>query len=229
MGLNEAATVGTENMRLTGKKRAVVTPDMLDAQGNFPTGADVWVRADTDGDPDKKTDSLIQVEWEFDATALIEWAEHLADTALTRARVAPQLVGRFTEGAQTGPALRARLLDSILAAEGKARAWDAEVPNVLLAAQLVDALPEQDGGFGHDWSAAQTAPGVKRKDSLPVDEDDQVARLAQEISAEILSRKTAIEERHPEWESDRVDQELQQIEADLPQPAENPFDQGGPS
>jgi hypothetical protein len=215
LALNEASTVGTENMRLSGKKRAVVTPDMLDDQGNFPSGADVFVRNPTDGDPDQKTESLIQVEWDFNAGALIEWAEHLADIALTRARVAPQLVGRFTEGAQTGPALRARLLDSILAAEGKARAWDAEIPKMLAAAQLVDQLAEENGGFGHDWSKAQEPPAIERKDSLPIDEDEQVARIAQEISAEILSRKTAIKERHPDWSDDQVDEELAAVAEDV--------------
>jgi hypothetical protein len=215
LALNEASTVGTENARLTGKKRAIVTPDMLDERGNFPDGTDVFVRSATDGDPDNPTQPLIQLEWEFDASALIEWAEHLADIALTRARVAPQLVGRFTEGAQTGPALRARLLDSILAAEGKARGWDAEVPKMLAAAQMVDQLPEESGGFGHQWSSAQEPPAIERKDSLPIDEDEQVARIAQEIAAEILSRETAIKERHPDWSQDRVDEELAAIVKDI--------------
>lgn len=219
LALNENLTIGQENARLSGKKRAVVTPDMLDARGNFPSGADVLVRQETDGDPDNPAAPLIQVEWEFNAAPMIEWGENLADTALTRSRIAPQLVGRFTEGAQTGPALRARLLDSILCAEGKARAWDAEVPKVIAAAQMVDALPEESGGYGHTWVAAHEEPGMKRKDSLPIDADEQTQRIATEIGAEILSRRTAIEERHPEWEEDRVDRELEQILEDLPAPA----------
>jgi len=215
LSLNETASVGQENMRLSGKRRAVVTPDMLDANGNFPSGTDVFVRASTDGDTDNQTSGLVQVEWQFEAGPLIEWSEHLTDTALTRARVAPQLVGRFTEGAQTGPALRARLFDSILCAEGKARAWDAEVPRVLRAAALVDGLPEEAGGFGHSWTAAEEVPSAERKDALPVDVDEQTQRIATEIGAEILSRRTGIEERHPEWSEGRVDEELERIKADV--------------
>jgi hypothetical protein len=213
--LNETTTVGAENMRLSGKKRAIVTNDMLDEDGNFPADTDVFTRNHTDGDADNPTAGLIQLEWEFNAGPLIEWLENLADTALTRARIAPQLIGRFTEGAQTGPALRARLLDSILAAEGKARAWEAEVPNALCAAQLVDQLPEDRGGFGHPWSSAGEPPGMDRKDSLPVDATEETSRIAAEISAEILSRKTAIKERHPDWDDVRVDLEMEQIAEDI--------------
>lgn len=233
--LNEATTIGGENMRLSGKKRAVVSSKVLDEDGNFPAGTDVFIRHDTDtGDDGDKSEGLVQVEWTFEAGPLIEWTEKLEDTALTRARVAPQLIGRFTEGAQTGPALRARLLDSILAATGKARAWEAEVPNALVAAQLVDQLPEEQGGFGHEWNAAAEAPGQERKDSLPVDATEQAQRIIQELSAEIISRRTAIEERHPDWSPNRVDQEMKQLAEDVeasearrpPGPFEDPADEG---
>lgn len=220
--LNETTTVGSENMRLSGKKRAVVTPDMLDENGQFPSGTDVFVANQTDGDPDDKAGNLVQVEWQFEAAPLIAWKEDLADTALTRARIAPQLIGRFTEGAQTGPALRARLLDSILCAEGKARAWETEVPNALCAAQLVDALPEEQGGFGHQWSSSGEAPGMDRKDSLPVDATEETQRLASELSAELISRRTAIAERHPEWDGDRIEEELKFIDEDT-RPVGPPF------
>jgi Phage portal protein, SPP1 Gp6-like len=223
LALNENLTIGQENARLSGKKRAIVPPDVLDAHGNFPSGADVFQMPATDGDPDDQTKGLIQIEWEFNAGPIIEWAENLADTALTRSRIAPQLVGRFTEGAQTGPALRARLLDSILCAEGKARAWQTAVPDVIAAAQLVDALPEEQGGYGHQWTEAGKAPGMNRKDSLPVDADEQTQRIVTEISGEILSRRTAIEERHPEWDEERVDKEIDLIAGDIaanaPEPA----------
>lgn len=225
--LNEAASIGSENMKLTAKKRIVAPKRYLTAEGEFPAGVDIILAEETDTDPDKPDQGLVQLEWEFDASSLVEWIEHLTDTSLTRARVAPQLVGRYTEGAQTGPAFRARLLDSLLAAGGKARAWDTGVPKVLLAAQMVDALPLEKGGFGHTWKQSSVAPGVKRASALPVDETEEANRIASERGSEILSRRTAIEQRHPDWEEPRVLEELQRIKEDEPPPAADPFVQPG--
>lgn len=221
--LNEAASIGSENMKLTAKKRVVVSKRYLTESGEFPEGVDVLLAEETDTDPDKPAQAPQVLEWSFDAGALVEWIEHLTDTTLTRARVAPQLVGRYTEGAQTGPAFRARLLDSLLAAGGKARAWDAAVPKLLMAAQLVDQLPLEQGGFGHAWAAAQDPPGVKRASALPVDETEESQRIATERGSEVLSRRTGIEQRHPDWEDPRVLEELRRIAEDAPVPAEDPF------
>lgn len=222
LALNEATSIGAENARLTAKKRIVIDPSYLDESGAFPAGVDVLLRNKTDQNPEDASAGLAQLEWSFDAGALILWTEYLADTALTRARVAPQLVGRNTENAQTGPALRARLIDTVLAAQGKGRAWDDGLPQALLAAQLVDQLPEEKGGFGHSWSAAGEPPAVERKSVLPEDEDAQVQRLATEVGSELLSRKSAIRTRHPEWDDDQVKAELDQIVSEQPTVAE-PF------
>lgn len=221
--LNEAASIGSENMKLTAKKRVVLSKQFLDAEGNFPEGVDVLLAEETDADPEKPGQAPQVLEWSFDASALVEWIEHLTDTTLTRARVAPQLVGRYTEGAQTGPAFRARLLDSLLAAGGKARPWDTEVPKILRAAQMVDGLAIEQGGFGHTWSAAQEAPGVKRAEALPVDKGEEANRIATERGSEILSRRTGIKEQHPDWTDEQIDAELKEIEAEAPAPAADPF------
>lgn len=228
LALNENLTIGQENVRLTGKKRAVVTPDMLDENGNFPSDTDVWIRQHTDGDPDRPGEGLIQVEWEFDAGNLKLWIDHLEEQAVTRSRIAPQLIGKATENALTGPALRARLFDTVLATVGKGRFWDDELPQALQAAQMVDALDESKGGFGHPWSDPFERPSVERSDALPVDEADEVQRIAQEISIEILSRKTAIEQRHPDWSAEQVDEELDRIKEEIFASAphtEPPFDE----
>jgi hypothetical protein len=227
--LNEAASIGSENMKLTAKKRIVVPQKYLTADGEFPAGVDVILASEADDDPDKPDKGLIQLEWSFDAGPLIEWIEHTEEKALTRARVAPQLVGRNTEGAQTGPAFRARLLDSLLAAGGKARPWDTGVPQLLRAAQMVDELPLERGGFGHGWAAAAEAPAAERASALPVDEGEEANRITTERGAEILSRRTGIEERHPDWSEDRVLDELKRIDEDAPAPAADPFAPPPPS
>jgi hypothetical protein len=228
LALNENFAIGQENARLTGKKRAIVTQDMLDADGNFPDDTDVFMRQVADADPDRPTDALLQIEWQFDAAALIEWNDNLEERAITRARIAPQLIGQNTEGALTGPALRARLLDTLLARMGKGRFWDDELPRALVAAQMVDDLAESQGGFGREWSAPAERPSTERGDALPVDQDDEVNRIAAEISAEILSTQTAIEERHPDWPADRVLEEMERILKDRGQAAPEPFSQPAP-
>jgi hypothetical protein len=224
LALNENFAIGQENARATGKKRAFITPDMLGPDGKFPSDADFFIRQPTDNDPDKPADPLVQLEWEFDAAALIQWDDHLEERAITRARIAPQLIGQNTEGALTGPALRARLLDTLLARMGKGRFWDDELPQCLLAAQMVDDLAEHLGGFGRGWADAAGRPSVERGDALPVDAGDEVERIASEISAEILSTQTAIEERHPDWDPDRVLEEMARILKDRPAPAPDPFE-----
>lgn len=229
LGLNENLAIGQENVRLTGKKRAIVTPDMLDEKGDFPSDTDIFIRHGTDVDPEKPTEGLVQIEWQFEAGALIQWNEHLEERAITRARIAPQLIGQNTEGALTGPALRARLLDTLLARMGKGRFWDDELPKCLVAAQMVDDLDRSQGGFGRGWSKPAERPSHERGDALPVDQGDEVERLASELSAEILSTQTAIEERHPDWSPDRVREEMDRIFKDRTAAApEPPFNDDDP-
>jgi hypothetical protein len=233
LALNENFAIGQENARLTGKKRAVVTPDMLDSEGQFPAGSDIIIRQETDGDPDAPGDKLIQVEWQFDASALKLWVDHLEEQAVTRSRLALQLFGKGTENALTGPALRARLFDTVLAAVGKGRAWDDELPRCLMAAQMVDDLGENQGGFGRGWTSPAERPSVERGDPLPVDASDEVQRILSELQAEIVSIQTAIEERHPDWEPKRVEEEITRIFAERDRrepPAPDPFaEPGGPT
>lgn len=216
--LNEASSIGVENARMTLKRRVVVPQRYLDENGNFPAGAEVLIAPEVDTDPDKPGERLVQVEWEFDATAWVTWDAALTDKILTRTRVAPQLVGRHTEQAQSAPALRARLIDSVLAAQGKARYWDDEVPKAMLALQLLDNLPEERGGFGRPWASPGEPPAVERRSIIPEDLDAEVARHAQAVAAEIESRETAIRALHPDWSDEQVADELDRIRSEIEPP-----------
>jgi hypothetical protein len=216
--LNEATTIGVENARLTAKKRIVAPQRFLDERGEFPAGVDVIVATETDQDPDKPGQGLVQVEWEFDAQALQVWTDDLESRILTRTRTAPVLVGRGAENAQTGPALRARLIDSVLDAHGKGRYWDDELPKCLRAAQRVDALSKDEHGLGNQWTAPDEPPAIERTLPLPEDETEQANRIAVEVGAELKSRKTAIEELHPDWTEEQVSAELKLIAEDNPLP-----------
>lgn len=240
LALNEAVTIGLENVRLTAKRRVVVPQEYLTAAGDFPAGAEVIVSrsGEREYDPNAKPGGIAQVEWSFDAAALLAYQGGLEDTILTRVRVAPQLVGRHTEGAQTGPALRARLLDTTLAGQGKGREWDDGLPVVLSTAALAENLPRAQGGLSAGWSKPGERPTVKRTSPLPEDEVAQTTRTVAEVNAEILSRRTARQELHPDWDDDRLDEEDRRLAAEEgpapPDPFQHPMTQevtngpGGP-
>jgi hypothetical protein len=222
--LNESASIGEHNARLTLRQRMIMPataaqPRSLGVDDEGRPAARAEVQLDdvylVDSDDELGTGPATQpkvLEYSFDAAALSLYTGDLTDRILTRCRVAPQLVGRATEGAQTGPALRARLLDSILASNGKARAWDDAMPRMLRALQLVMVLPEEQGGHGYQMVDADTPPAFERSSTLPEDEDAMVTRLAVEVNGEFLSRRTALEERHPDWEPGRVQDEMDRIE-----------------
>ena len=215
LALNEITTIGLENARLTAKQRAIIPQRFLNMAGNFPRGAEILVATEVDQDPEKIKNEVAMVEFEFDAAALIAYTEHLTDRILTRARIAPQLVGRHTEGAQTGPALRARILDSELAAQGKGKQWDDNNPKILQKAAQVESLPPEKGGLGIKWSNTKDLPSFKRAPSLPEDPEALTRRLAVAVNAEMLSRKTSIGLSFPEWDTARIDEEVAQIEKEV--------------
>lgn len=221
LALNEITTIGQENARLTAKQRAIIPQRFLNMAGNFPRGAEILIATEVDQDPEKIKNQVAMVEFEFDAAALIAYTEHLTDRILTRARIAPQLVGRHTEGAQTGPALRARVLDSELAAQGKGKPWDDKGPHILMKASQVEKAE-----LGIGWRKADEQPSFKRASSLPEDPEALTRRLAAAVNADMLSRKTSITLSFPEWDARRVDEEVKQIEKETGMGAPAPEDKG---
>ncbi|HWT24529.1 MAG TPA: hypothetical protein VN213_13570 [Solirubrobacteraceae bacterium] len=231
--LNKVASIGGRNVELTMQKRAVIAADVVSAmaspQREGESDLDYQRRrrmslpdafmapATTAAGADDMGDSKPMGVLEFSDTwadAMLAWDGGLTDKILTRCRVAPQLVGRHTEDAATGPALRARLMDSVLAADGKARAWDDALPKILRAVQLVDALAEESGGCGHDWKRPEEPPVVIRTSILPEDEGEEATRHAQLVGARLEARRTAVERLNVEWDEDRVEEEMRLIDED---------------
>lgn len=228
LALNEITTIGQENARLTAKQRAIIPQRFLNMAGNFPRGSEILIATEVDQDPEKIKNQVAMVEFEFDAAALIAYTEHLTDRILTRARIAPQLVGRHTEGAQTGPALRARVLDSELAAQGKGKPWDDKGPKIIMKAAQVEKLPTSQGGLGINWRKVDEQPSFKRASSLPEDPEALTRRLAAAVNADMLSRKTSIAIAFPEWDPQRIEDEVRQIEKETGMGAPAPDDRGMP-
>jgi len=222
LALNEITNIGQENARLTAKQKVIIPERFLTARGQLPRGAEIIIATEVDMDPTKIKNDLAQVEWEFDATALIAFKADLTDTILTRARVAPQLVGRHTEAAATGPAQKSRMMDTVLAGQGKSKKWDDRFPHILKAAWQLEALSLAEGGCGVSWGGLESdkLPVFKRNGALPEDEESRSRRIVTEVNAKIISKRTAIEENNPTWGPDRVQDEMDRIEEEATQELE---------
>jgi hypothetical protein len=218
--LNEATTIGHENARLTLKRRLAIPREALNASGKFDAGEDVLVMDDPldeelGGKPTQGKFAVL--EYSFDAPALISYKNDLSSIILTRVGLARQLTDpNTTDGAAaSGTALRVRLIPTTMAAKGKARPWDDELPKVIMTAQRLDAMPKGRGGFGRSWKKAGEAPIIERADPLPVDPTEETNRHAVAVSSEFESRETAIRALHPDWTDEQVMDELDRIFSEL--------------
>jgi hypothetical protein len=241
LDLNEAATIGAENARLTAKRRVVVTEDALQRQSpelvdngdgsfrrvprpGFDAGEDVLVVSRLDAELGQSPDSTFKVlEYSFDAEALIAYKRDLVETALTRVGITPQYVGIIADQgdgfALSGTALRLRLIPTTKAGHGKARPWDHGQPHALSLMAQLDALSVAEGGFGRTWAAADLPPSVERHNPLPHDEVEDAQVDSQLVSAGLQSRFTTIKSRHDDWTDEQVKQELERIDAERPSTA----------
>lgn len=224
LALNEATTIGSENARLVAKQRMVLPASGLGEDGKFDAGEDVIIAnepLDTELGGKSGTAPYAVLEYSFDAEALINWQTNLAGVILTRVGIAEQFVNAnsrssSSEGmAQSGTALRLRLIPTTLASQGKSRFWNDSLPKILLLAQLIDAMDPSRGGFGRNWQMPGMAPTIELSQPLPQDETEEIQLHATAVAAEIESRKTAIEDLHPEWSDEQIEAELQQIESEI--------------
>lgn len=241
LALNEAVTIGAENARLAGKKRAVVPPETLKARrpedvpasidagdgsripvsgAEFDAGEDVLVAGGAlDGELGKEGSGPFKIlEYSFDAEAIVTWQNALVKTLASRCGLTVAFLGvgdDLAGQAATGTALRVRLLPATSSAEGSARSWDDALPQILLGAQLLDALPQSARGFGRPWSKSGEAPAVERTDPLPRDETEETGRLSTAVGGPIVSTRQAVKELHPDWSDDQVDEEVGLIRGDV--------------
>jgi hypothetical protein len=245
LDLNEAASIGAHNARLTARKRAVIPasaidqPDPLGVTGDVPNqardevprprfdaGEEVFVEDPLDSELGRSTNPMRVLEYSFDAAALIAWKRDLVESAVTRAGLAVQYVGvgAGAEGyAISGTALRLRLIPTDATGKGKARYLNDGLPRILSTMAQVDALPRNGGGFGRPWSAPLEQPVVERRPGLPVDEPEEATRLQTLVNAGLMSKRTAIKTLHPEWDDDEVSAELDEVGANAPPPSMPPF------
>lgn len=238
--LNEATTIGKENMRLTAKKRAVVPmsavraaagtaavsgsipaangPDPIGpARPTFDAGEDVLVYDPLDADEGSNAQPPFKIlEYSFDAAALILYLEYEVRTICQRADIVPQFIGAGDFGhGDSGTALRVRLMPTVNASQGVAGPWDTDLPEKILArTQMVSALPRAQGGFGVPWAKPTDPPSVKRTNPLPDDPTETAMRLSTLKTSELISIEQGVKERNPTWDPEQVTAEVDAIRAD---------------
>ena len=217
LALNEAVTVGQQNLKLAGRKRALVDAEYLDVNGQLPDGDDVYVRQDRDSTLGEAGKPLQMIDYSYDSAAVTAWIEHLIDTTLTFAGVAPQSVGRSVDGgAVSGTAMKLKMSHSLMEAAGKGRAFDRGLRRLLKFAAVLDSRPTTEGGFGRRWTAPDSEPTVNRSDGLLRDDKEAAEVLTTLINAEVVSQEEAVRWWNPEWTEDQVRDELARIAGDTP-------------
>lgn len=253
LDLNEAQTIGGENMRLTAKKRVVVPQSALrarplDPQGAgetidngdgtrspapaaFDAGEDVLVADPLERELGKESNPFQVLEYTFDAEPLVLWKRDLIETALTRRGITPQWIGVTTNDNQgyapSGTQLRLRLVPTDAAGGEKRRPWAQTLPAVLERMILLDSMAEDRGGFGWPWTDP-SAPAFEFGDPLPEDPVEADTRHTLLVGAGIESVQAAVRERHPDWDDDQVQAEIDAIRADRQASAPALFGASGP-
>lgn len=215
LALNEAVTVGQQNLKLAGRKRALVDAAYLDQNGQLPDGDDVYVRQDTDAVMGDAAKPVQMIDYGYESGPVSAWVDHLIDTTLTFAGVSPQSVGRSTDGgAVSGTALKLKMSHSLMEAAGKGRHFNRGVARLLRFAALLDSRPTTQGGFGRSWVSPDSQPTITLSDGLMRDDVEAADTLAKLVGAEAISLEEAVRGWRPEWSAAQVDEEVERIRAE---------------
>lgn len=212
LALNQATTIGQQNLKLAGRKRALVDAQYLDSAGKLVDGDDVYVRQEKDTVMGDAAKPVQMIDYAYDSAPVTAWVDHLIDTTLTYAGVSPQSVGRSADGgAVSGTALKLKMSHSLIEAAGKGRHYDRALSRLLRFAALLDSRPTTQGGFGRRWAAPDAEPTVQRGDGLLRDDTEAADQLAKLVNAEVISTEEAVRWWRPDWSPAQVDEEVQRI------------------
>ena len=223
LALNESSTIGQQNMRLAGRKRALIDSSYM-KDGKPPVGDDVFLRKDANASMDGSSKPLELLEYSFDASAITAWVDHILDTTLLLSGVAPQSVGRSVDGgAISGTALRLKMAHTLVESSGKGRFFDRGTRRLLQYAAMIDARRTTEGGFGRKWSSREPElPSIERADALPRDDMEAANRLVLLTNAQAISLEEKVRAVHPEWDKEQVDEEVDRINGEAPEPLADP-------
>jgi len=213
LSINKSATIGHNNAEIAGRKRALIDGKYMKPDGRAPIGDDIFVNADTNKTMGEAGKPLQILEYDFDAAAIVQWIDHLLDSTLLFAGIAPQSVGRGVEGgAISGTAQRLKMSYSLIESSGKGRFFDRGLKQLLRYAAVIDARPTTENGFGRKWSSRDPGvPAVDRADALPRDEMEAAQRLVMLTTAEAVSVEERVRIAHPEWDDEQIMEEVSKL------------------
>lgn len=236
--LNEVASIGATNVRLTARKRAVISAAAAEAnnRGNtdgtltpeepgtnvprvrYDAAEEVYVADPLDGAlGESAPDPFRILEYSFDAQALIAWQTNLVQTTLSRVALTGQTVGTGDQNAGyaiSGTAIRLRLIPTDKTGRAKARYWEDSLPRIIGNMVRIDAGPPVAGGFGRDWKAPEETPKIERQPGLPIDGLEEAQRHQALVTAGVESITNAVRELHPGWTPKQVQDEVDAIRED---------------
>jgi hypothetical protein len=160
--------------------------------------------------PVEEPSQLAQVvQGKIESADHVRYCEHLRELAVSLAGYSQASWGLEGGGrADSGRALKLRMARTLLSKAGKerqAREAIQEAAGVSLAMILGRAEVEP------------LKPEITFGTGLVEDEIEQAQELANLRDAGLISTRQALRELHPEWDEDRVEAELQEIQADGPQ------------
>lgn len=226
LDLNEAHVIDAENFRLAGKKRAAIPRKYKDQAGDMNSGEEIiWTEDDWD-EMEAKGDIIKVMEYEYDGEGSKMRKDDLERVILTRAGLSKQLVDADSnEGlAQTGTALRTRLIPGLASIEGTDEELQGELPIIISLLARVDALEEGSGGWGRTWLNAAEPPAVIIRPPIPEDPSEEAQRHQTLVTSNLESVEKAVQEMHPEWS---VEQRLLEVNRILANKAGYALDDDG--
>lgn len=225
LAINESTTVGQQNLRLAGRKRAVIDGAGLDEHGGLSADNDVFIRTRRETGDGVDTAPLQVLDYSFDAEQTVTWIDHLIDTTLTFSGVAPQAAGRSVDGgAVSGTAMKLKMVHSLLEVAGTGAYMDAGVGRLLHAAQVLDSRRTGEGGFGRKWAEPDAPPTMVRGDGLPRDENEAAQQLTAMVGADAISLEERVAFLHPDWPEEQQIEEVKRLKAEQALPvAPSPF------
>lgn len=237
LDLNECATIGAANMKLTARKRAIISasvaqaaygrydetltpeesPGMPRKRPRFDSAEDVFVADPLDAELGRSSGKPIEIlEYSFDAQALIDWRQDLVQSVLSRVALTGQYVGtagdQSTGYAISGTAIRLRLIPTDKSGRAKARYWDDALPKIIGNMVRLDAAPEP--GYGRAWSNREATPLIERQPGIPTDEIEEAQRHSTLVAAGLESTETAVAALNPNRNAAWVAEEVGRIQAE---------------
>lgn len=142
---------------------------------------------------------------------------------MRNAGVSPESLMDSESGAESGRALKLRQGRTSSAVKARQRVFGPAIQHAISLASRLANSPTVDGV----WDGA-TIPVLEPSeinlgwgDGLPDDTREEIEEAGMELSFGLISRRTAIEQRHPDWNAERVDTEMERIAAergDVPAP-----------